>query len=570
MACGGQLRCHEACSASLHRQSVTATGHTRLAAPGRRPGTGPRGRARCRRRPNRDLIASGPAVTGAVTAIGLYIGTSTPPATPPPTAVTALDRRAEDRMAEPRSCCCPCRFHEPAAFEAGSGADERDQAGAVDGSPDHHRIIRPPGRRWIRHRPVTLHETGRWSWWWQADGHCLLWTGSSMKAPARMHVETGAFTAGRRGVGHRLSERERQLPPTGEAIMALRRGHVLADHAWRPGDPDARPRRLGGSHRPADDVGRLDPYDRPAVRAGGRPDTSTRRRPRRGARGPTEIDRVMWGCWSSSAVVGAAQLAAVQRVDLAEDPLELPAFDGPTNEAEGDGDASQWLPPATSYGPADRGRGQVPAVDHPREKTGTARQNVLATCPSQGCPPSSDTAQERTEVEARSAAGQACVSRGSADAVTVVLVNGAGNRVGHRERCPEWLIGDPGLHRPSRAFGPAQVRILPSPPPGRISRSPPRASASGAESASRVPGSLPRWRSDIHLGGFFTRAVVPTAAEPVHRAAIQGVAHPVDPLLGRRPLALGQVEQEHLAFVRAAADTDARHHAWLTRGCGLR
>ncbi|GAB2742322.1 GmrSD restriction endonuclease domain-containing protein [Sinomonas soli] len=46
---------------------------------------------------------------------------------------------------------------------------------------------------------------------------------------------------------------------------------------------------------------------------------------------------------------GAQQLTLAQRTALANDPLNLLAVDGPTNEAKGDGDAATWLPPNKSY-----------------------------------------------------------------------------------------------------------------------------------------------------------------------------------------------------------------------------
>ena len=47
---------------------------------------------------------------------------------------------------------------------------------------------------------------------------------------------------------------------------------------------------------------------------------------------------------------GAQQLAADARLSLfANDPLNLLAVDGPTNQRKGDGDAATWLPPARSY-----------------------------------------------------------------------------------------------------------------------------------------------------------------------------------------------------------------------------
>ena len=46
---------------------------------------------------------------------------------------------------------------------------------------------------------------------------------------------------------------------------------------------------------------------------------------------------------------GAQQLSQFQRDSLANDPLNLLAVDGPTNEAKGDGDAATWLPPNKPY-----------------------------------------------------------------------------------------------------------------------------------------------------------------------------------------------------------------------------
>lgn len=41
---------------------------------------------------------------------------------------------------------------------------------------------------------------------------------------------------------------------------------------------------------------------------------------------------------------GAQQLTRTQRVQLANDPLELIAVDGPANQEKGDSDAASWLP----------------------------------------------------------------------------------------------------------------------------------------------------------------------------------------------------------------------------------
>ncbi|MDJ0355672.1 DUF1524 domain-containing protein [Paenarthrobacter sp. PH39-S1] len=46
---------------------------------------------------------------------------------------------------------------------------------------------------------------------------------------------------------------------------------------------------------------------------------------------------------------GAQQLTLAQRTALANDPLNLLAVDGPTNQKKSDGDAATWLPPVKAY-----------------------------------------------------------------------------------------------------------------------------------------------------------------------------------------------------------------------------
>lgn len=43
------------------------------------------------------------------------------------------------------------------------------------------------------------------------------------------------------------------------------------------------------------------------------------------------------------------QLTAAERERLANDPLNLLAVDGPTNQAKGDKDAATWLPPNKAF-----------------------------------------------------------------------------------------------------------------------------------------------------------------------------------------------------------------------------
>ncbi|HEU4666278.1 MAG TPA: DUF1524 domain-containing protein [Arthrobacter sp.] len=46
---------------------------------------------------------------------------------------------------------------------------------------------------------------------------------------------------------------------------------------------------------------------------------------------------------------GAQQLTTEQRTAFANDPLNLQATDGPTNQQKGDGDAATWLPPNKGF-----------------------------------------------------------------------------------------------------------------------------------------------------------------------------------------------------------------------------
>lgn len=60
-----------------------------------------------------------------------------------------------------------------------------------------------------------------------------------------------------------------------------------------------------------------------------------------------QIDHVV--ALSNAWQTGAQLLTPERRVALANDPLELLAVDGPSNQAKGDGDAATWLPPNKSF-----------------------------------------------------------------------------------------------------------------------------------------------------------------------------------------------------------------------------
>ena len=86
---------------------------------------------------------------------------------------------------------------------------------------------------------------------------------------------------------------------------------------------------------------------------------------------------------------GAQLLTLQERQDLANDPLNLLAVDGPSNQAKGDSDAATWLPPARSYrcgyiaiqiAVKAKYRLWVTPAEH------DAMQTVLSNCPDQAVP----------------------------------------------------------------------------------------------------------------------------------------------------------------------------------------
>jgi hypothetical protein len=97
-----------------------------------------------------------------------------------------------------------------------------------------------------------------------------------------------------------------------------------------------------------------------------------------------QIDHVvaLGGAWTT----GARNLTAQQRVDLANDGIELLASDGPTNEGKGDDDASEWLPPAKAFDcqyVADQIAVKAKYKLWVTSAEQAAMRKVLATCPSQ-------------------------------------------------------------------------------------------------------------------------------------------------------------------------------------------
>jgi len=100
-----------------------------------------------------------------------------------------------------------------------------------------------------------------------------------------------------------------------------------------------------------------------------------------------QIDHVI--ALSNAWQTGAQQLTKESRVQLANDPLELIAVDGPANQEKGDGDAATWLPSNKTF------RCEYVARQIAVKQKYTlwvtiaekdAMKAVLGTCPDQGLP----------------------------------------------------------------------------------------------------------------------------------------------------------------------------------------
>ncbi len=100
-----------------------------------------------------------------------------------------------------------------------------------------------------------------------------------------------------------------------------------------------------------------------------------------------QIDHVV--SLSDAWQTGASRWTEQTRTDLANDPLNLLAVDGPTNESKGDGDTATWLPPNKAYRcayvarqVAVKARYQIWATQAEHD----AMSRVLSMCPNQAAP----------------------------------------------------------------------------------------------------------------------------------------------------------------------------------------
>ena len=121
----------------------------------------------------------------------------------------------------------------------------------------------------------------------------------------------------------------------------------------------------------------IDPYTALTIEFKRGPDTSD----------DIQIDHVV--ALSDAWQKGAQQLTYIARHELANDPLNLLAVDGPANQQKGDGDAATWLPANKSYRCAYVARQIAVKAKYSLWVTRSeydAMAKILGTCPEQKLP----------------------------------------------------------------------------------------------------------------------------------------------------------------------------------------
>jgi hypothetical protein len=86
---------------------------------------------------------------------------------------------------------------------------------------------------------------------------------------------------------------------------------------------------------------------------------------------------------------GAQALSAAQRLQLANDPVNLFAVDGPTNASKGDSDAASWLPPNRAFRCSYAAHQIAAKAKYRLWVTGAERdalRRVLSRCPDEQLP----------------------------------------------------------------------------------------------------------------------------------------------------------------------------------------
>jgi Protein of unknown function (DUF1524) len=121
----------------------------------------------------------------------------------------------------------------------------------------------------------------------------------------------------------------------------------------------------------------LDPYTSTIIRFTRGENTSS----------AVQIDHVvaLGDAWQT----GAQQWSATKRLDLGNDPLNLLAVDGPSNQGKGDADAASWLPPNSHYRCAYVARQVAVKAKYGLWMTAaehTEIAKILSSCPGQTAP----------------------------------------------------------------------------------------------------------------------------------------------------------------------------------------
>lgn len=144
-----------------------------------------------------------------------------------------------------------------------------------------------------------------------------------------------------------------------------------------------------------------------------------------------QIDHVV--ALSNAWQTGAQQISAGQRKQMANDPYNLLAVDGPSNQQKSDGDAATWLPKKKSYRCSYVSR-QI-GVKHKyglwvTKAEKAAMQRVLASCPTQTVP------VDNGPFARNAAASQSGASAGSAVGGSRSSQSGNGSGTGSAQPAP--------------------------------------------------------------------------------------------------------------------------------------
>ena len=181
--------------------------------------------------------------------------------------------------------------------------------------------------------------------------------------------------------------------------------------------------------------------------------------------------------------MGAQRLTASARLAFANDPLELLAVDGPTNQRKGDSDAASWLPPNKAFRCTYVAR-QIAVKARYHLAVTAAEKAAAAEQPGSDRPPSSDRSPyepaDEADVHAQATGAASCRAPGR------VLLAARGDRR-HLEGDPDGVQA--GQQGPALPMGPRLALATPS----SIARSLVAAPRPGA--APGLAAAVRRWRT---------------------------------------------------------------------------